>query len=84
MSRIASAQPGLYPYAPDDRCLGCHTAGSSASSTDIAKALSGSGPGTRHDLLEADSLATGDARLSCANCHEPHTSSASDPVRESG
>jgi len=74
----ASAEAGLYPYAPDDRCLGCHTAGSSASGTDIARALSGSGPDTRHDLLAADSVATG-SRLSCSNCHEPHTSSATTP-----
>ena len=72
----ASADPSLYPYAPDDRCIGCHSAGSA--SGDIAAALSGPGSDTRHDLRSADSSATG-SRLACGNCHEPHTSTATTP-----
>jgi predicted CXXCH cytochrome family protein len=38
----------------------------------------GDGAGTRHDLLAQDGSASG-SRLTCANCHEPHTSSAATP-----
>jgi len=75
----STVEASLYPYAADDRCLGCHSsAASSAAQTDIALSLSGSGTDTRHDLLAADGVATG-SRLACANCHEPHTSSATTP-----
>ena len=80
----STVETGLYPYAADDRCLGCHSAASaSAGQTDIALSLSGSGSDTRHDLLAADSLAKG-SRLACANCHEPHTSSATTPCVDPG
>lgn len=75
----STVEDSLYPYAADDRCLGCHSAAAAAAGqTDISRSLSGSGADTRHDLLAADGLAEG-SRLSCANCHEPHTSSATTP-----
>ncbi len=75
----SSREAALYPYTADDRCLGCHTTGVFADTkTDIAARLAGPGSDTRHDLLAADSVATG-SRLGCANCHEPHTASATEP-----
>jgi len=75
----SSAESSLFPYSDDDRCLGCHSAGSlSGTKTDIAAKLSGTGPDTRHNLLSADTSSTG-SRLGCGNCHEPHTSSATTP-----
>ncbi len=75
----STVEAGLYPYSGDDRCLGCHSAASPVpAQADIALRLSGSGSDTRHDLLTADGLANG-SRLDCANCHEPHTSSATTP-----
>jgi predicted CXXCH cytochrome family protein len=67
-------------FAPDDRCLRCHsTDGSYPGAADIKAALSGPGPDTRHDLLASDQEATG-ARLACNNCHEPHSSSITTPL----
>jgi len=75
----STKESGLYPYTGDDRCLGCHDASAAVpAEADIALKLSGSGSDTRHDLLRADGLANG-SRLDCANCHEPHTSSATTP-----
>ncbi len=68
----------LVPYSADDRCLGCHTQGVlTGGATDISGSLAGA-PDTRHDLRSADSSKTG-SRLSCGNCHEPHTSTAATP-----
>lgn len=74
-----SREASLYPYAANDRCLRCHSYGSASGyEGDIAAKLSGEGYGTRHDLLSADSSATGSS-LGCSNCHEPHTSTETTP-----
>lgn len=74
-----SREPSLYPYAINDRCLRCHSfSNPSGYEGDIAERLSGAEHTTRHDLLEEDGAATG-ARITCANCHEPHTSSETTP-----
>ena len=75
----STREAALDPYSGDDRCLRCHQAGAfSDTSVDILQRLSGPGPDTRHDLLAADSSATG-SRLACENCHEPHTASVTTP-----
>jgi predicted CXXCH cytochrome family protein len=74
-----SHETSLVPYSAEDRCLGCHSQGVlTGGATDIASKLSGNGADTRHDLRTADSSSTG-SRLTCANCHEPHTSTATTP-----
>ncbi len=69
----------LYPYNGDDRCLGCHSTGVFGEADgDVAGRLTGADSGTRHNLLVADATTTG-SRLTCANCHEPHTATATTP-----
>lgn len=76
----SSREDALYPYANDDRCLGCHSTGTlSGGGFDVAERLSGDDSTTRHDVLSADMAANG-SRLTCANCHEPHTASATTPT----
>ncbi len=75
----SSREPSLYPQAPDDRCVHCHSVESGLARTaDIAQRLAGPGSDTRHDLLSSDQLVG--SRIACANCHEPHTSSATTPT----
>lgn len=75
----SSREASLYPYATNDRCLRCHSYGSvSGEEGDTGEKLSGDGHGTRHNLLEQDGIDTG-SRLTCANCHEAHTSSETTP-----
>jgi len=73
-------ESALVPYAEDQQCLWCHSAGYSLDgATDIESKLAGEGPDTRHDLLGSDQLAAG-SMISCANCHEPHASSPETPT----
>lgn len=76
----STREPSLYPYAPDDRCVTCHSLeGAVPGAADIRRTLSGPDATTRHDLLSADQAATG-ARLACGNCHEPHSSTPTTKV----
>lgn len=75
----SSKEPSLVPLSDDDRCLNCHSAGGGAvGDADIAVRLGESDPSTRHDLLKDDQAAG--SRMSCGNCHEPHTSTATSPT----